>query len=172
MRAFFALDIAVERQYAIEKWRANALPPNLGRAVPPANFHITLHFLGEITARQFALLCIAANEITPPRIELRLNTPGYFPKPGIFWLGPAEVPPALPELARALRKACRKAGVAANARRRFEPHLTLYRNCRARPPLPSAPPCFEISCDGFALFESRAGGKGVRYHVAQRWPAR
>ncbi|MGR3913933.1 MAG: RNA 2',3'-cyclic phosphodiesterase [Gammaproteobacteria bacterium] len=169
MRAFFALDIAVARQYAIEKWRARALPP-LGRAVPAANFHITLHFLGEINARQFELLCSAAAGITPPRIQLRLDMPGYFPRPGIFWIGPAVVPPELPELARALRKAGRKAGIAA-ARRRFEPHVTLFRNCRAAPPLPAPPPCFDIACDGFALFESRATQKGVRYQVMRRWPA-
>ncbi|MGR3985003.1 MAG: RNA 2',3'-cyclic phosphodiesterase [Gammaproteobacteria bacterium] len=169
MRAFFALDIAVARQYAIEKWRAHALP-RLGRAVPAANFHITLHFLGEINARQFELLCIAAGEIAPPRIELRLDTPGYFPRPGIFWIGPARIPAELPQLARALRRAARKAGIA-RAHRRFEPHLTLYRNCRARPPLPAPPPCFDIACDGFALFESRGGEKGVRYQVMRQWPA-
>lgn len=138
--------------------------------VPPENFHITLHFLGGISARQCELLMLCARQIAPPRIALHLNTCGYFARAGIFWLGAEEVPPQLPQLARALRKASRKAGIH-TAHKNVTPHVTLIRNCRARPPLPLTPPDFAFACDGFALFESRTGEKGARYHPLQNWHA-
>ena len=170
MRAFFALDIAPEIQYAIEKWRDRSMLP-AGRAVGVANFHITLHFLGDVAPRQLERLCIEAGQINASQFELRLDKPGYFPGAGIFWIGPGEVPAPLTELARGLRKAAQKAGMKI-PRKPFAPHLTLFRGCRARPPLPTPAPGFDIPCDGFALFESRTGPKGVRYELLRRWPLR
>ncbi len=167
MRAFFALDIDPALQCAIENWRDRTMLP-AGRAVPAANFHITLHFLGVIDPRQVDRLCAEAGQLNAGRFALRLDTPGYFPKPGIFWIGPRVIPVALTELAGGLRKAGKKAGVKI-PRKPFAPHLTLYRNCRARPPLPTLPPAFDLPCDGFALFQSITNHKGVRYEVIQRW---
>lgn len=167
MRTFFALDIAPQIQCAIEKWRDRTMLP-AGRAVPSANFHITLHFLGDIVPRQLDRLCAEADQVNQSEFELRLDTPGYFPAPGIFWIGPGDLPAGLTELVRRLQKAGKKAGVK-TPRKSFAPHLTLFRSCRARPPLPTQPPDFDIACDGFALFESIAGHHGVRYQLVRRW---
>ena len=180
MRAFFALEIDPEIQYAIEKWRDRTMLP-AGRAVSAANFHITLHFLGSIAPRQLERLCTEAGQINAPAngstFALRLDTPGYFPKPGIFWIGPGDILAPLTALAGSLRKAAKKAGIDTphkgarkGTRKMFTPHLTLFRNCRTRPPLPTRAPDFDIPCDGFALFESITGHKGVRYQLVRRWP--
>lgn len=179
MRAFFAIEVAPEIQYAIEKWRDRAMPP-AGRAVPAANFHITLGFLGRIDTRQLDRLCVEVDQINAAGFRLCLDKPGYFPGAGIFWIGATDIPAALPELAARLRKAGRKADrkargkmagkmEIARARRPFEPHITLFRNCRTRPPLPALAPGFDLACDGFALFESIANHKGVRYEIVHRW---
>ena len=168
MRAFFALDIDPAIQHAIARWRDRTMLP-AGRAVPAANFHITLNFLGDVDPRQLDRLCAEAGQINESGFELRLDTPGYFPGPGVFWIGPGDIPAPLTALARSLRKAGGKAGVKV-ARKPFAPHLTLFRNCRARPPLPTRAPGFDIPCDGFALFESLTGPKGVRYQLVRRWP--
>lgn len=167
MRAFFALDIDPPVQHAIARWREQTMLP-AGRAVVAANFHITLHFLGDITPRQLDRVCVEAGQIRAPTFELRIDTPGYFPRPGIFWLGPAEPPGALGELATALRKASNKASIK-TARKPFEPHITLFRNCRARPPLPTQTPDFHLDCNGFTLFQSLTNPKGVRYEPVRRW---
>ncbi|MDD9857339.1 MAG: RNA 2',3'-cyclic phosphodiesterase [Gammaproteobacteria bacterium] len=169
MRAFLALDIPPPIQHAIERWRDRQVVA-AGRAVPAANFHITLHFLGDITPRQLERLCLDAGRIRAQRFDLVLDQPGYFPRPGIFWLGPGQVPGALTDLAAALRRVGRKAGIAA-PRKPFQPHLTLFRNCRARPPLPTGNPDFHLPCDGFTLFQSVTGHKGVRYQPLHRWAA-
>lgn len=171
MRAFFALDIDPAMQHAIADWRDCAMPP-VGRAVPPANFHITLHFLGNITAEQFPRLCAEAERIAAPKMALHLNESGYFPKPSVFWIAPAEIPADLLALAATIRKASRRAGLRTpTPRKSYQPHLTLFRNCRARPPLPTRNPDFDLTCDGFALFRSVFGRKGVRYEVVRRWTA-
>lgn len=169
MRAFLALDIPPPLQHAIECWRGRTMLP-AGRAVPAANFHITLHFLGDITPRQLDRVCAEAGRIRAERFDLVLDQPGYFPRPGIFWIGPGQVPGALTNLAAALRRVGRKAGIAA-PRKPFEPHLTLFRNCRARPPLPTGNPDFRLPGDGFTLFQSITGHKGVRYQPLHRWAA-
>ena len=170
MRTFFAINIATEIQYAIAQWRERAMLPtaSVSRPVVAANFHITLHFLGDIAPRPLERLCAAVDQINASRFELRLNTLGYFPAPGIGWLGSDDIPAELNQLVRALQKVGRSIGVK-TPRKTFVPHLTLFRNCRARPALPISAPDFDITCDGFALFESIAGRKGVRYQLVRRW---
>jgi len=116
-------------------------------------------------------LCMEAGRIRAECFDLVLDQFGYFPRPGIFWIGPGQVPGALTDLAAALRKAGRKAGIAA-PRKPFAPHLPLFRPCRARPPLPTGHPGFHLPCDGFTLFESIPGHQGVRYQPLHRWAAR
>ena len=170
MRAFFALDIDPKIQYAMEKWRDRAMLPT-GRAVPAANFHITLIFLGDVTSRQLEQLCALADRINTTRFELCLDKPGYFPGAGIFWLGPREIPEALTVLADSLRKVSKTLGIK-TSRKPFEPHITLLRNCHTRPSVPAPDPGFNITCDGFALFESITSYKGARYHLVHQWPSR
>ena len=170
MRAFFALDIAPDIQCAIERWRNRTMLP-AGRAVPAANFHITLNFLGDIAPAQLDRLCVEAGQIHAPELELRVDTPGYFPRPGIFWIGPRETPPDLTALVAHLRRASKKAGIK-TPRKPFEPHITLFRNCQTRPPLPTQPPDFTLPCNNFTLFQSLTNHKGVRYQAVHRWVGR
>jgi len=179
MRVFFALDISPPLQDAIARWRARAVAA-AGRAVRPGNFHITLHFLGDIAPRQLDLLCAEAERIRADAFDLRLDQCGWFPRPGIFHLCPGDIPASLAELAAATRKAARnaerqsarQAGAAApKSRKPYSPHLTLFRHCRVRPPLPTARPDFTVACDGFTLFESVAVADGVRYQPLQHWRA-
>jgi len=164
-------------QHAVDRWGGQA--PAAGRAVPAANFHITLHFVGHIEARELELLCAEAARIRMRAFALRLDSCGWFARPGIFYLSPGEVPAALVDLAAATRKAtriaARKAGASSKrprqSRKRYSPHLTLYRQCRARPPLPAAPPDFTVECDNFTLFESITVTDGVRYQALQSWRA-
>ena len=167
MRIFFALEIPDTTQVAIARWRDLVLP-GLGRAVPPANFHITLDFLGDMTPTVLDRFVNAADGITPPCFDLTLVNVGYFAKAGVYWTAPSSTPRALNELVRSIRKVSRKAGLKTDTRP-YQPHLTLYRKCASRPPLPAEPASFEIHCRGFTLFESITGAKGVRYDAIQRW---
>ncbi|MFV8820064.1 RNA 2',3'-cyclic phosphodiesterase [Haliea sp. E17] len=171
MRLFFALDIPGPLALDIATWREQQLPL-LGRPVPAANFHITLAFLGEIPDSRLDALCqdvdAAAEKLAPAAFELQLDQVGYWPRPGIYWLGPASWPDSLEHLARKL------GGIGAihgheKRREHFQAHVTLFRGCEAAPPAPALAPDFRLSCSEFLLMESRQGKRGVSYHPVAGW---
>ena len=84
---FFALPLSAEAREAADRWRRGNLLIE-GRRVPAANFHITLCFLGDLDASTLTGLTAAADRIATDSFDLTLDTPGYFPGPRVFWIGP------------------------------------------------------------------------------------
>ncbi|RLQ21986.1 RNA 2',3'-cyclic phosphodiesterase [Seongchinamella sediminis] len=171
MRLFFALELPGELAIQIADWRQRQLPA-LGRPVPPANFHITLAFLGELGEKQLEQLCLATDELVAQGRfeagEIILDQVGYWPKPGIYWLGPKHWPDSLGQLADTLARRGNALG-AKRKRGQFRPHLTLFRGCQAPPPAAAELGDFPLPYHGFTLLESRAGRNGVRYSPVARW---
>jgi len=166
VRAFFALEVPAQTREAIARWRLHAVP-RLRRAVASENFHITVHFLGNLQERHLDSVCAQVDTLRVEPFDLCLDTSGYFPGSGIFWIGPGVVATALPALVKALREVSRNSGLN-TSHRAYHPHLTLFRNCRSRPPRPSPVPDFHIPCNGFTLFES-TDPSGAHYTVLRRW---
>ncbi|MAT91673.1 MAG: RNA 2',3'-cyclic phosphodiesterase [Halioglobus sp.] len=170
MRVFFAFGPEPDCALRIADWRDRHAACD-GRAVPAANFHLTLAFVGELEERALEELCAAVDRRAPgwAATGLTLNRVGYWPRPGIYWLGPACWPAELDALAATLRQLAVTAG-ARRERKRFTPHITLYRNCRQPPPAPQRPPHIEFRCQTLCLYESRRGRHGVSYHPLCEWP--
>lgn len=172
MRVFMGIELEPATALAIADWRDRQFAPG-ARPVPVANFHITLAFAGELSLARVDELCLAVDEWVmgsqPPGGTLYLDQTGYWPTPGLYWLGPSRWPEALDEQARKLRHLVAAAG-ARRERKRFQPHITLFRRCEQAPPMPASPPEFEFVYRDIALFESRAIRDGVSYHVLQDWP--
>ena len=166
MRTFFALPLEHSAQQAIVRWRDFAIP-GVGRAVPPANLHITLHFLGAISARQCEQLCSRVERVGATRFGLCVNQIGYFPRANVVWLAPDFTPPSLRGLVGELRKVANRANLRI-ARNAHQPHITVLRGCTIRPPLPT-PPSFSLAFDGFGFFQSIDGAHGVRYEAIRTW---
>jgi RNA 2',3'-cyclic 3'-phosphodiesterase len=171
MRLFFALEPDRQSAINIADWRDRQLP-GAGRAVPTANLHITLAFLGEISHHRLEGLCTAVDDYLQRRPadsgELHLDQVGYWPKPGILWLGPHNWPDMLNQLAAGLAQL----GTAEGSRRKrgaFQPHITLFRGCDRAPSAPASPPSFTLPYRDFALLESRQGRHGVSYHPLAHW---
>lgn len=171
MRVFFGLALDGATALQVATWRERQLAC-VGTAVPPANFHITLAFIGALDEPAIERLCLSVDnwlaQTALSGATLQLDTTGYWPKPGIFWLGPADWPEQLTRLAQKLNSL----GSAAGARRDrnpFQPHITLYRHCDIPPPAPASPPSIALRYAAFALFESRQGKRGVSYHILQDW---
>ena len=171
MRLFFALELPGALALEIADWRQRQLPA-LGRPVPPANFHITLAFLGELGESQLEQLCLATDDLLQQHPfeagKIILDQVGYWPKPGIYWLGPTRWPESLTLLAGKLAGK----GTAVGAKRRrghFRPHVTLFRGCDAPPPAPSGGCNFSLPYEGFSLMESRPGRQGVSYSHLCQW---
>lgn len=140
-----------------------------GRPVPPANFHLTLAFLGPVPEERLAA-AVAAARATPiaPQVVV-LDTLGWFAGPQALWLGPSAPPATLGAHAVSLRAALASAGLGADTVP-FQPHVTLARRVLApgalAPPRPVAWPV-----RGFALVESRTGAEGASYRVLEEFPA-
>jgi 2'-5' RNA ligase len=171
IRVFFGLELEAATALRIADWRDRQLSCD-GRPVPPANFHITLAFIGPLGDSALERLCRSVDDwlahTTVHGATLTLDRIGFWPKPGIYWLGPTNWPEQLDRLAQKLGSL----GSAVGAKRDsspFLPHITLFRNCVGAPPAPVAAPWIPMEYPQFALFESRQGRQGVSYHVLQEW---
>ncbi len=172
MRLFFGLEADAQTAMRIADWRDRQFNA-AGRPVPPANFHITLAFIGELEERNIERLCLAVDNWRerkrPQAARLHLDCTGYWHKPGIYWLGTDNCPAALAALAAKLGLLSQGVG-GKRERRAYQPHITLFRNCDRAPPPPASPPDFTFDYDHFTLFESRQGRSGMSYHPLEDWP--
>jgi len=171
MRLFFALEAESATTLAIANWRDTRLMTD-GRPVPAANFHITLAFVGELPDGKSERLADAVDAwvgaVAPASGTLVLDTPGYWPKIGIYWLGPAQWPEALDGLARKLRSLATTAGARRDSAA-FRPHVTLIRGCEQPPAAPICLPAISWRYRHFSLLESVQGKSGVSYRPLASW---
>lgn len=172
MRIFFGLDIDNDTRRALADWR-DRYGVAAGRAVPAANFHITLAFIGEVEDRKLDTLCRAVEAWAPgPDTgagEILLDQVGYWPKAGIYWAGPSQPAAELAALARKLQHLGGQVG-ARLEKKPFTPHVTLYRGCTEPPPAPAILPATRLVYDHFTLFESQVHRQGVSYRPLEHWP--
>jgi RNA 2',3'-cyclic 3'-phosphodiesterase len=171
MRVFFGIELDATTALQVADWRDRQVACT-GQMVPPANFHITLAFIGPLSEPAIERLCLAVAEWLPRSAvtgaTLHLDRTGYWHKPGIYWLGPTTWPEHLTRLAQKLNHLASAVG-AKRDRNPFQPHITLYRRCTAAPPATHLPPSIDMTYRHCALFESRQGKQGVSYHVLQDW---
>jgi 2'-5' RNA ligase len=150
------------------------------RLIPPADMHLTLHFLG---AADIEAVSRALAVVHMPAFTLRLNEPGHFSPRGrktILWCG---VLPSneLQALHRATAEALEAAGFATE-KRPYQAHVTVARLDASLPrtlvdtfeaglPGPDPP---EFECTRFALYESETHATGARYRILESYslPAR
>lgn len=130
IRAFIAVELAPAAIANIES-AITELKPKLPaiRWVPPANFHLTVKFLGDIDASQVEAI---ANTLEPlitlfPRCTINAKGLGVLPvvrQLKIFWVG--FVGAELARLAATVDRALLPLGFSLEARK-FTPHLTIGR---------------------------------------------
>lgn len=172
MRLFFGFDLAADAKAAIGAWRDRYAVAQ-GHSVAPANFHITLAFLGDVNNAGLERLCAAVEnwreQTTSRAVSLTLDRCGYWPRPGIFWLGSSESSPQLDAMATKLASLGQGVG-ARRDRRRYIPHVTLYRRCTLPPPASVREPRISVALNDITLFESCRGRRGVSYVPLAVWP--
>jgi 2'-5' RNA ligase len=188
MRSFVAVDLPEPIKTAIsDEQRAlrTAARVTSGRMedmkwTRPEGIHLTLKFLGEISAQQVTQVTSALAGLgTFEPFVLEVKGFGFFPvarRPRVLWVG-VEPSPALVELAHRVEAAMKGLGFAAEDRT-FSPHLTLARFnvARSRPELEAllepkrglALGNFEVS--EFFLFESKLSPRGADYQKLARFP--
>lgn len=136
--------------------------------------HLTLAFLGEVDRHGVDAALLAMETVRAAQLDLQLGQLGSFdaPQPGrtsVLWIGVEPAEP-LADLATSFRTACRRAGLAPDARR-FVPHITLARFGASggsreaiRPWLETASlPAISWRNSSFHLVESYLGQSGPHY---------
>ena len=130
IRAFVAVDLEPQTVQQITEAIARLRPHIPGiRWLPPANFHLTLKFLGDIEEAKVEPIAAALDRDLYPFSCFTINAKGLgvFPdlrRPRILWVG--LVGDELNALASRVEKAFVPFGFAAE-RRAFTPHLTVGR---------------------------------------------
>ncbi len=168
LRLFFALWPAEDTRRSLAH-AARGLRGLPGRAVPPANYHLTLAFLSDVAPEHLTALRGLGNRLTLPAFTLTLDRWGRFPGPAVLWLGPSAVPPALMAFEQALW-----AGLAPLGFRRdhpqFVPHVTLRRRAGGSEPGHPAP-VVRWRVGSWALVRSTRDTGASTYTPECAWPA-
>lgn len=156
-RCFFALTFSQQAQQALQQCRDTlAGGSSHGTFTHNANFHLTLEFIGEVSAEEIARLgeLLEQTTVLPPA-ELRSAGLGEFHIKGgrLIWLG-VQPNVSLMALQTELRELLAYSGFTPEDRP-YRPHITLGRRVVLCQPLASfSPPETELAVHSVALMES------------------
>ena len=168
-RLFFAISLPCELQQQLVRWRAENFAEDAGRPVVAASLHITLAFLGEVSAETSQRLQTLAARIIQPGFDLDLDDAGHWPRPGVVWLGCQRPPRALLQLASLLRAQAARHGCAQSPQP-FHPHLTLLRHASQPVALPPRGFHWRFRATQFSLYASAFAKGRTRYRALASWP--
>jgi 2'-5' RNA ligase len=140
IRAFIAINLTPEIQRRLDEVIAtfkHQLDKTPIRWVPANNIHLTLKFLGDVSAANLDLLKKQLRaEVTGSRpFEISIGGAGAFPtvhRPRVIWVG-VEAPQELAAVQNGVEGAMARLGYAGEERP-FSPHLTLGRVSRNTTP--------------------------------------
>lgn len=171
-RCFFALTFSAQTQQALQQCRDTlAGAASHGTFTHNANFHLTLEFIGEVSAEEIARLGDLLEQITvmPPAVLRSAGLGEFHIKGGrLIWLG-IQPDDYLMALQSELRDLLAYSGFTPEDRP-YRPHITLGRRVILRQPLASlAPPESAMVVHSVALMESiHQDGKLLYQSVCER----
>ena len=175
MRLFFALWPSPTHREALATATAAVVAQVDGQAVPKANFHVTLAFLGMVPAPASARLIEIGGEGGYPMPDLDFDRVEYWPRPKVLVAMPGQVPAAGEEMVDRLWERVVPLGFA-REHRPWRPHLTLVRRVRRLPldgpalEVVRLPPSGGSARWHLALVESVTQTDGVHYRPLAEWP--
>lgn len=162
-RVFLALQPPAAVRAALADHVAACRWPVEAAVYAPADWHLTLHFIGAVPRERLpALRAGLAVDFVP--FSLHLGEPAVWPH-GLAVLLTRDTPPALDALHEALGARLRELGLRTDARA-YQPHLTLAR--RAGQAQPAAGPNCDWPVHSYVLMES-TGLPEARYRVLQQY---
>jgi 2'-5' RNA ligase len=182
MRLFvgIALDASVVRELesAAARLRSMGGAAAAGlRWTQPESWHVTLQFLGNATAEQFACITARLGEVRSAAVPVELGAIGCFDRAGVLFADVVATP-ELAALALDVAEATSQCGFHAETRP-FHPHITLARTKGPRGgaglrslagAMRNSPPFSHFTAKEFLLYESHLSYDGSRYEVRGRFP--
>jgi 2'-5' RNA ligase len=134
--------------------------------VTPANLHVTLLFLGYVSAEQEQEIRQEAATIVVPKIAICFNQLSYWKKPGVLCLTSTENSPDAIRLVSDLTIAAKKLDIVIDDRP-YKPHVTLAKKAKGSWVKEFEPiNWFAMS---FCLVESIAHADGSEYRIIGQW---
>jgi RNA 2',3'-cyclic 3'-phosphodiesterase len=166
-RLFFALGPDAEVGDRIEDLQRRLRERADGRWVARGDIHLTISFLGNVTADHVDGLCRLPG-CAQGLFELSLHQIAFRQRGGVVCINPDSVPEPLLRLVESLQSIL-DARRFRTDRRPFQPHVTLGRKVRAGWEIPRLATPILWSVRSYALFESELSRSGARYTVLRTW---
>jgi 2'-5' RNA ligase len=169
-RLFFALWPTNAERQALAAATQAQIAAAQGRAVPLANLHVTLAFLGDVAAARLGELADLGREVAaswkgPSPIELSFERLACWRRPQLLCVLERAPGESAALLAEALKSAALAAGFAPDLKP-FRAHVTVARKVvQPRSAAPIETVTWESAA--FALVESRSGAAGPLYSVLE-----
>ncbi|MFP1496623.1 RNA 2',3'-cyclic phosphodiesterase [Escherichia coli] len=131
--------------------------------------HLTLAFLGEVSAEKEKALSLLARRIHQPGFTLTLDDAGQWLRWRVVWLGMRQPPRGLIQLANMLPFTGCPQRLFSKRIVQFHPHITLLRDASEAVTMP--PPGFNWSyaVTEFTLYASSFARGRTRYTPLKRW---
>jgi 2'-5' RNA ligase len=175
MRLFIGVPLAaaVVKELAVLTERLKSPEDGL-RWSAPGGWHITLQFLGQTSADQYACVTAGLRRIRHVPFEVQLDPPGLFDRSGVFFAG-VRLSPELVGLQGQVVASTRPCGFVPEDRP-YHPHITLARDRGGRQGLrklkdrvPGDVQFSGFNAKEFFLYQSFPGPGGSRYEVRERF---
>ncbi|MGB5144871.1 MAG: RNA 2',3'-cyclic phosphodiesterase [Shewanella indica] len=138
------------------------------KKVTEANLHLTLAFLGQVTAEQLGDLLAAIPGLPLKRFRVRLEQLCFWPGPKILCLAGTAEDPALMALAKAAQQLATNLELH-SSEYDYRPHITLMRRANNLPELEDVP-TLNLTPSELQLYESLSTPTGVEYRILASWP--
>ncbi|HEY4372095.1 MAG TPA: RNA 2',3'-cyclic phosphodiesterase [Burkholderiales bacterium] len=138
----------------------------LGRRLPARNLHITVAFLGSVSAARTVEVERAIREARPQACELRLDKLAYFARSRVLSAVPAAVPAELAGFHQRLNARLAAVGFRVEGRA-FHPHITLLRDAQRPAEMPVLEP-LTLAIREIVLVRCELAPGGSRYEVIRR----
>lgn len=140
-----------------------------GRRTRDDSIHLTLVFIGDVSVERLPELAVPPLQDLKP-FTLTLDRCGCWPRNGIGWMAPSQIPDQLRRQVSAMEDWLRGAGFALEERP-YRPHVTLVRKAECVPLSKVTEPIIWCA-EEFVLVRSVLEPEGSRYQTIGRWPLR
>lgn len=165
-RLFFALWPDDETRKQIDHVARHFKNQNI-KPVKKSNLHITLEFLGEVSAEDQEGLIEKINKLEFESFEINLTRIGWWRKPQILWIGTMHIPEELTRLVKSIKKCVKKQGLKTD-KREYQPHVTIARKVK-EVVIPNKALHIPWQVKSFVLVVSNTNESGSEYTVIKEW---
>ena len=137
------------------------------KPVTPANFHVTLVFIGSVTELMANEINQQLAKVAAKPLQLKFDELSYWRKPKVMCLTSTQLASEVIQLEQSLSRIIADFGVALDTRA-FRPHITLARHVYRKPEVEFKPIVWQS--EAFCLVESVTKPQGPRYKVIRTYP--